>query len=240
MEDIQKSPPVTDTESDFADREIDFTKQFTTKRRENRASISFLTQSTVDEDSKCGFCTDESNCLCRAESLRSIQEPARPSQMSEPTRDWMDSRPLKNGPVSGPGTCADCIANPRQRAWCQRVAQLRGEASRPSSRRSSINSNSSRPMSPLSSRNDSVVDIESDKVTHNTTIGCRDAFKILDGRVSMESERMNWIRTLKPVSMNGPADDDMGRRYSALELDTASIIATLQQSMTSSLPTPPS
>lgn len=253
MQGLQKAP-------DFTDREIDFTKQFTSKRPDNRASISFLTadSNSVDPDSKCGFCTDDGNCLCKDEALRSLQDPTRPSEaMSQPSSSW--ASPTPSAALSGPGTCEDCMANPRQRAWCQRVAQLRNEdsGSRPSSRKSSISSVSvSGMLSPLNSRTDSVVDFPPEK-RNNSTIGCNDAFKLLDTvRMPMDSDRMDWIRTLKPVNVNAggmglgrPVPMEPMRRYSALELDTASIIATLQQSAANesrerrdaclSMPTPP-
>jgi hypothetical protein len=111
-------------------------------------------------------------------------------------------------------------------------------------------------LSPLNSRTDSVVDFPPEK-RNNSTIGCNDAFKLLDTvRMPMDSDRMDWIRTLKPVNVNAggmglgrPVPMEPMRRYSALELDTASIIATLQQSAANesrerrdaclSMPTPP-
>jgi hypothetical protein len=236
--------------NDYADREIDFTAQFASKRPrlDTRPSIAFLTQ-TSESDSRCGFCTDESNCLCKDESLRNLQEVQRNGdQILLPPRDWAramanGSRSARNGSaITGQaGTCDDCQANPRQRAWCQRVAQLRGSGNdfmpSPSSR--SRNSSIGSGIDPLSSRVDSAT--IPDMNLPKSSIGCSDTFKLLDGRVPMDNDKMDWVYSLNPVSPHTVRRDTLPtlepqRKYSALELDTAGVIATLQQSMAPLVP----
>ncbi|KAF2269506.1 hypothetical protein CC78DRAFT_281824 [Lojkania enalia] len=204
----------------FAEREIDFTAQFSKQRAkpETRTSIAFMTEQS-EADSKCGFCTDESNCLCRDESLRQLQETEGSNEREVDGVASIERKPVEHG-FAAPGSCDDCMANPLQRAWCQRVAQLK-------------NSSSDLPTPSPSSRNSSVGTLDTMEPVVNDSISCNEAFKLLDGRVSMDQDKMDWITNLRPIS---PATRQRAtlpplHRYSALELDTASVIATLQHSM---------
>ena len=165
----------------FADREIDFTTQFASKRPrvEQQPSVSLLTQSNNESDNKCGFCTDDSNCLCRDQSLQLNHDEILPNP-----------NVLK---ATGPGSCDACQTNPKQRAWCQRVAQLRNEEflPTPSSRNSSISS-------ALETMEPHIPDA-STPYGSRPTLGCNEAFKLFDGRVPMDSDNMDWVNNLKTV-----------------------------------------
>jgi hypothetical protein len=225
-----------DVNAKFADREIDFTAKFT--RAPPRPSANFTTMTGMPDGQNCGWCDDKPElCLCRDQSLRpeGLDGSAMLSQV--PGSDTMeDVKP--SSIVKGPGSCADCQANPRQRAWCQgvaRVAQLRAEATPPNSRRNSSRSLSLDVMEPK---------VES-RIDHNKacaspvgerSIGCSEAFKLLDGRVPMDLDNMDW-RNLKPVpniSMHRNERSDSFTMepgmYSAMELDASSILTTLQHS----------
>ncbi|KAF1967277.1 hypothetical protein BU23DRAFT_292826 [Bimuria novae-zelandiae CBS 107.79] len=192
----------------FADREIDFTAQFSSKRRQEPA-VSLMGQGSSESDAKCGFCTDGSNCLCRDQSLQ-FQD---------------DLVSASNGAkINAPGSCDACQSNPKQRAWCQRVAQLKtdGFLPPPGSRTSSISS-------ALDTMEPHIPDA-STPYGAKSSIGCNEAFKLLDGRVPMDADKMDWISTLRQVSSQARRDAMMhgySRNYSAIELDTAGIIATL-------------
>lgn len=200
----------------FADRETDFTAQFASKRSrvEQQPSVSLLDQSTSESDAKCGFCTDDHNCLCRDQSLQFQNVPR--------NRDSMV--PIsKNASLTGPGSCDACQSNPKQRAWCQRVAQLKSEEflPPPTSRNSSISST-------LDTMEPHIPDA-STPYGAKTSIGCSEAFKLFDGRVSMDSDKMEWISNLKQARRDTMVQHS--RKYSAIELDTAGIIATLGNTM---------
>ncbi|PSN74342.1 hypothetical protein BS50DRAFT_13811 [Corynespora cassiicola Philippines] len=211
----------------FAEREIDFTAQFSTKRQkiDQRPSIAFMTQ-TNEVDAKCGFCTDDSNCLCRDSSIQ-IDAMQRSDDVP-PATAWNSTPSDDKNAASGPGSCADCQANPRQRAWCQRVAQLRAEGSSnpptPSSRAGSIGSLDT--MEPP-------IDNASMGISRSS-IGCSDAFRLFKDRVPMDQDKMEWISNLRPVSpvsRRGSLPLSSPRKYSALEIDTAGVIATLGNTM---------
>ncbi|KAF2685336.1 hypothetical protein K458DRAFT_417396 [Lentithecium fluviatile CBS 122367] len=210
---------------DFTDREIDFTAQFSSKRARpvQRPSIAFMTEAS-EVDSKCGFCTDDLNCLCRDESLR-YQDIQRAPDEVITSSSPATKRSARGAVVSGPGSCADCQANPQQKAWCQRVAQLRTSSNdflpSPTSRTSSIGS-------ALGTMEPKLTDPYGNK----SSIGCSEAFKLLEGRVPMDQDKMDWIGNLKPVSQDRRDTlTQPSRKYSALELDTAGVIATLGSTM---------
>ncbi|KAF1847695.1 uncharacterized protein K460DRAFT_363741 [Cucurbitaria berberidis CBS 394.84] len=223
------------SDDEFKDREIDFTAKF----QAQRPAASLMPSNEMAKIHDCGWCDNNPEyCLCRDSTVRPNGEDDMPPLSQVTSGSSMDG--LKSSStMSGPGSCADCQANPRQRAWCQRVAQLRGEAtppsSRPSSRRNSNKSNTPDVLEPkVDSRIDNITACSS-PVVGERSIGCSEAFKLLDGRVPMDVDHMDW-RNLKPVPASVPHD---GRRdtftmepgmYSVMELDASSILTTLQHS----------
>lgn len=202
---------VVDRKIDFADREIDFTARFARSSRPDQQPSLLATNGEV-ENPKCGFCTDDVNCICRDQSLQQLpQEPVK---------------------ATGPGSCDACQTNPKQRAWCQRVAQLRNDESMPTpnSRASSIGS-------VLDTLEPHIPDA-STSYGSKTSIGCSDAFKLFDGRVPMDSDQMGWVSQLRTVPNRRDTVTQQPREYSAVELDTAGIIATLSNTMNPIRPRP--
>lgn len=227
----------SDDPAQFEEREIDFTAKFA---KRPRLEIASLLQPT---EAGCGFCTADSYCVCRDTALQALQpshDDVAPASRNEDTT-MTDVVPLKSKrrDTSGPGSCDACQRDPKQRAWCQRVAQLRTSESgnssfrsAPSSRASSIvSSDIGSPMEPRLNY-PAVPD-------RDRSIGCSDAYKLFDGRVETDRESMDWS-TLKPIAPDTHREPlpsiqaSTGankRQYSALELDTAGVIATLQQTM---------
>jgi hypothetical protein len=207
---LRRGSVETDDHKNFEELEIDFTAKFA--------------RSSNDDESRvmdCGFCQgDKEVCICRDTSLG-------PAAKDEPT-----SSP--NLAMTGPGSCADCQSNPKQRAWCQRVAQLRGEATPPSSRRNSSRGSSLDVMEPKTSTRFELNAAASSPIDGPRTVGCSDTFKLLTGRVSTEPNAME-TRYLKPVDQSFAQQDSRRDtftmepgRYSAMELDASSILTTLQ------------
>ncbi|KAL5383729.1 hypothetical protein DPSP01_005833 [Paraphaeosphaeria sporulosa] len=209
---VIQPPSQTSFVDPFADREIDFTAQFSKRGRADQQLSGTLLAQSNEPDSKCGFCTDESNCLCRDQTLQFQDVP--------PTDDSLSVK-------LGPGSCDACQTNPKQRAWCQRVAQLKKEEFRPpaTSRNSSVSST-------LETMEPHIPDA-STPYGAKQTLGCSEAFKLFDGRISMDQDKLDWISNLRRVPSQGRRDTMMhaSRQYSAIELDTAGIIATLGNTM---------
>lgn len=192
----------------FAEREIDFTTQFASKRSRTDQNPSSSIMAHANDDTNCGFCTDPSNCLCRDQSMAFAGND--------------DVKPQ----TKMPGSCDDCQRNPKQRAWCQRIAQLKNdEFLPPPSRNSSIGS-------ALETMEPHIPDASA-QYNSKMSIGCSATFKLLDGRVPMDQDKMDWIGNLKQVPPNARRDTMVHnpREYSALEIDTAGIIATLGNTM---------
>lgn len=201
-----KATPVSDP---FAERETDFTAQFARKggRPMNRAAISFVTEAEADVD--CGFCDGGRHCVCKDTSLHPLNIP---QAHEEPTLSDVKSLPL-DPTATGPGSCAECQANPRQREWCQKVA---------------LNKNAGRSLDTMEPR----ITDASATYGEKSSIGCSEAFKLFDGRVSMDNDKMDWVGSLRPLSnIMQDTPSEQTRKYSALELDTASVIATLGSTM---------
>ncbi|KAF2826891.1 hypothetical protein CC86DRAFT_370024 [Ophiobolus disseminans] len=218
----------TPKREDTSELETDFTATFATAP--SRAELDF---SIDGEHQTCGFCTSPENCLCRDSSLRSSGDEMTPlSQATSATS--MSSAPASTLAKGSPGSCADCQANPQQRAWCQRVAQLRDEAT-PSSRRRSARSSSLHVMEPKVESTLDKLSQKSSPVGGIRSVGCTDAYKLFDGRVSMDVDHPEW-KQLRPIqSQSTPQDSRRDTfmsmepgRFSAMELDAGSILTTLQ------------
>jgi hypothetical protein len=202
--------PHASKKEDFSEPEVDFT---TYRSAPSRMELEFT------EDQACGFCTRPDNCLCRDETLRSSSSGAPLSRVTSATSVSSAPPPAKGTP----GSCEACLADPEQQKRCQGLAaQL----------------NSSRTMEP---RYGSSID----KLAQNSTtipgirsVGCSEAFGLLDGRVSMDMDSPEW-RQLRPLQ---PNHQDSIRRdtimsmepsmepgtYNAMEIDVGSILTTLQ------------
>ena len=235
MTGIQRSGPAQmDEESRFADREIDFTTKY--HRSRQRLRTAFLPSNEIIKDHDCGWCEDHPEyCLCKDLSLRPVGEDASVPLSQVTTSPSIEH--VKPGPLTNePGSCSDCQNNPQQQAWCRRVAQLRSEATARNSRRTSIRSTTLDVMEPKA-----VTRIDPDHAyvpltIRERSIGCSETFKLLDGRVPLDANNMDW-RNLKPVSTSMHHDSHSDTftmepgTYSAFELDASSVLTTLQHSI---------
>jgi hypothetical protein len=209
MQDVQGQPPKVEDPSEL---EIDFT---TYPSAPPRAEIDFTIEG---EHESCGFCTRPDNCLCRDESLRSSSSGTALSQVTSATSVSSAPAPAKGTP----GSCAACLADPEQQRRCQGLAaQL----------------NSPTTMEP---RFDSSIDRlpqKSSTIPGIRSVGCSEAFGLLDGRVSMDIDSPEW-RQLRPLQRQDLRRDTVMSTepsmepgtYSAMEVDVGSILTTLQHS----------
>ncbi|KAF2023192.1 hypothetical protein EK21DRAFT_17256, partial [Setomelanomma holmii] len=225
MEGVQMQPAKIE---DHSELEIDFTSVFARPA----PPIDFMSMSEGEHQS-CGFCTRPDNCLCRDESIRSTNDAAPLSQIMSNTS--ANSVPAL-APVKGtPGSCDACQRNPEQKAWCQRVAQLRGEATPPQSRRNSARSNSVDVMEPKVNSNIDRFSQKSSPIPGIRSVGCTETYKLFDGRVPMDVDHPDWrqLRPIQPIADKPRRDTMMSMEpgmFSAMEVDVGSILATLQHS----------
>ncbi|UPX19807.1 uncharacterized protein EKO05_0010058 [Ascochyta rabiei] len=199
------------------DLEMDFTATFA------RPSTALLDEDQKLHDS-CGFCENGGHCVCRdaREKLQAEAELAPLSRMSSDVS-------AQNKKIA-PGGCADCQTDPARRAWCLRVAQLREDGHR--SRR---NSGPRSPQSldtlepPVVSKIDMNISRAS-PIPGKRSVGCSETFRLLDGRIPMDDPSA-WSN-LRPMLSDGRRDTFTmePRVYSAMEIDAADIITTMQNS----------
>ncbi|QRD05386.1 hypothetical protein JI435_155360 [Parastagonospora nodorum SN15] len=211
MQDVQSQAPKAEDPSEL---EIDFT---TYRPVPSREEVDF----TIDgEHQSCGFCTRPDNCLCRDESLRSSSTGAPLSTVTSATSVSSLSIP----PKGTPGSCAACLADPEQQKRCQGLAaQL----------------NSPTTMEPRFEPSVDKLAQKSSTIPGIRSVGCSEAFGLLDGRVSMDMDSPEW-RQLRPLQSTHPEtrrDTLMSMEpsmepgtFSAMEVDVGSILTTLQHS----------
>lgn len=180
----------------------------------------------LDDDQKlhdsCGFCENGGHCVCRDAREKLLAEVELPP-LSRVTSGA--SQPKK---TILPGGCDECQTNPARRAWCLRVAQLREEEG-PRSRRNS---------GPRSPKIDTLEPPVVSQIDMNTSraspipgkrsVGCSETFTLLDGRIPMDDP--SAFLTLRPMLSDGRRDTFTmePRVYSAMEIDAADIITTMQ------------
>ncbi|KAF2626662.1 hypothetical protein BU25DRAFT_411637 [Macroventuria anomochaeta] len=183
----------------------------------------------LDDDQKihdsCGFCENGGHCVCRdaREKLQAEAELAPLSRVSSGASAQTKKLIL-------PGGCDECQTNPARRAWCLRVAQLREEEG-PRSRRNP--GPRSPKMDTLEPPVVSQIDMNISRaspVPGKRSVGCSETFTLLDGRIPMDDPSV--FRTLRPMLSDGRQDTFTmePRVYSAMEIDAADIITTMQNS----------
>tara|TARA_R110002003_G_scaffold534_19_gene20330 strand:- start:4106 stop:5653 length:1548 start_codon:yes stop_codon:yes gene_type:complete len=212
---------------DPSELEIDFTSAFV----KPPPTIDFMIEG---EHQTCGFCTRPDNCFCRDESIRTSVDDG--ASLIQVTSSASGRIATASTPVKGtPGSCDACQQNPEQKAWCQRVAQLRGEATPPLSRRNSARSNSLDVMEPKINSTIDRFSQKSSPIPGIRSVGCTETYKLFDGRVPMDVDHPEW-RQLRPIqpTPNGPRRDTIMSMepgtFSAMEVDVGSILTTLQHS----------
>ncbi|KAF1962283.1 hypothetical protein CC80DRAFT_487785 [Byssothecium circinans] len=218
-----KAPRIQSPVNAYAAQEIDFTTQWMSRRgvqsQQPEQAHHPASQFLSDTDQSCGFCTDVNNCMCRGPSLN-FQDMTRNGCDTDPPSASGGRRTVPTPVTTVPGSCPDCQANPNQKAWCQRVAKLRNSADNISHASSSRNSSIG---SALETMEPYIPDASLS--LRERSIGCSEAYKLFEGRYSMDQDKMDWIGNLKTIPSSAP------RKYSALELDTAAVIATLGNTM---------
>ena len=233
----------------FQDLEQDFTNYGRTNLVLNDSSNSYVTEGrevseSVDvvvvdreEDSvappskaiinpsdpdPCGFCTNPTNCLCRGETITKLQADGRSTLPSSPKAN---SKSSGSSPRIKPGTCAQCMANPEQRRFCEGLAKsrpLKSEGDGPSTKR--------RRLSSIQAKGD--------------VVSCNEAYAIYaqQRRPSASSEKdfetfyKGCIRATAPPTSKRKAKggpDEPSQRYSAYDVELAGCLLQLRRSSNS-------
>lgn len=210
-----------DTEQDVEDTEIDFTAQYS---RQPIAKIGNpgQNQSAIAVDS-CGFCQDNTLCICAQlavdlpmqntlDSTGNIQRPGLTAALKEPPLE-------KSGHMTGPGTCAQCLADPTSALFCKSLAASRSDPFGPNIPVSNgyqlHNPKSSRNQNPFASAASAGDDLE--------RLTCADAFKTLSQHPAFD-QASKELKTWVPQLSTGRD----GLQPTRMEVDAVSVMGVLK------------
>jgi hypothetical protein len=159
---------------------------------------------TSEQQPECGFCTDTENCICRL--TENVE-----SQNSVPVSLLMNSQTSVSR--RAPGSCPKCQSDPKQREWCRSLAKMH-----------KLEEKESFTLAPIE---------ETPRHPSIYSVGCNETYQFV-GQVLPNSNRMDWAASLSPVPHGSsrpiilPSLRHIGdRSYSAYEINSASILATL-------------
>ncbi|KAL9003940.1 MAG: hypothetical protein Q9188_003211 [Gyalolechia gomerana] len=214
-----------DTNQESANNEIDFTFRFSTKKPPNlttSASSASLPTAGPNPD-PCGFCQDDTPCICAEMALEAIKSEAPPTAENLKINSSTPSNPC----INGPGTCAQCLSNANSTLFCKSLA-----ATRPGYRPNQSftpeimaeNTNEELPLTPSS--NTDCPTSEADKsnlAVTGPTLTCADAYETLSRHPAFEQasqELSTWMPQLATV----PGD----KERTAFEVEAASVMGVLR------------
>ena len=221
----QTMPELSDASS-VAEVETDFTNFF--KPNVTGASgpgfPANKRPSAVLAAEKCGFCTDDSNCLC-SEAMIGV-DATTTANRSKAYSPLDRATPRYSAPVQPtiqPGTCPACQANPEQKAFCESLAVER--AANRTTNSEDAGRSAKRP------RLD----------TPNTvSIPCAEAFPLFQ-RLSRSGSNITYDVLYQELMQSQPSNrheaqadepnsvENKGRQYSAFEADIGEVLASLHR-----------
>ncbi|KAK2756441.1 hypothetical protein FQN54_005334 [Arachnomyces sp. PD_36] len=139
-ESTKRSRPDLTVKPDPEEMEIDFTSRFASAP-DAATTSNAPSPSTFD---RCGFCQDGTPCICaemaaeeeteknnaRDTRLAPIQNFSQftPPPSDGDVRSELTLPPINNPCANGPGTCAQCVADPRSTLFCKSLAAARSSA----------------------------------------------------------------------------------------------------------------
>ena len=194
--------------------EIDFTSQFATPARPTLlTAASTVSIPAVAPPDPCGFCDDGTACLC-AEMAKdkafsdNLKPP--PSSLPTPTKKTTNSATDSDLCVNGPGTCKQCLSDPRSTLFCKSVA----------ANRTSLATDADKPNGSLTS-----TQAETNGTTE-PTLTCADAFTTLSRHPAFDqasSELGSWVPQLAAARKPASRPD-----RTAYEIEAASVMSVLK------------
>ena len=211
------SPPSTTDnkrarqDSNFDDTaEIDFTAQFATSRPPTlTTSVSSSSIPAIASLDQCGFCSTGGICICAELSKENDIKPL-PSLLPTSSQESANGV-VSSGPwVKGPGTCAQCLSNPKSKSFCKSVAAAR------SSTLSNLNHVNGTAL-PTTGQTNGVSE---------PTLTCADAFTTLSRHPGFDqatSEMSTWVPQLAAVRKPASRPD-----RTAYDIEAASVMSVLK------------
>ena len=201
--------------SDLDDNtEIDFTYQFATPARPALStSASTVSIPAVAPTDPCGFCDDGTACLCAemakdkafSDDLKPPPPPL-PTVIQKPT----NGAPTTDPCINGPGSCKQCLSDPRSTLFCKSVAATRITLAPDPNKANE---------SPTSTQTET-------NGTTEPTLTCADAFTTLSRHPAFDqasSELGSWVPQLAAARKPASRPD-----RTAYEIEAASVMAVLK------------
>ena len=202
-------PELVSDHSSPEDMEIDFTHAF-------KPSAGILPKAE-----RCGFCEDGGKCICaEAEAEMGLVLPAPAPAISLATKQ---PQPMPAKTVK-PGTCPQCQADPKQKAYCESLARTRLEdrgepEGEPASKRTRTSTSKRDVSVPCSDAYELYKRYSSSKDTPSYDDVYRDYVK------SHPKDASSRRTTVSTTATSGSGES----KFSAYETDIAAVIATLHQ-----------
>lgn len=212
------------------ENEIDFTTHFSPKKPPNlitSASSTSISASATDPD-PCGFCQDDTPCICAEMAFEAIKSEPRPSlSRIQSTTDQVptDLASSSNPCINGPGTCAQCISDANSTLFCKSLAATRSNNQQPM-QISSAKPVASPPPTPTDSNQfpDSIETPSNPQIiTRGVTLSCADAYETLSRHPAFEQASLE-LSTWMPQLATVPG----GKERTAFEVEAASVMGVLR------------
>ena len=248
------------------DQEIDFTAMFASRPRPQLlrdSSVEVISVHSGEQD-PCGFCSDGTPCICAQMAAEagnqhaSLQHSVLPNntnsiahQLSHqgftppPSEgDVATSLPLQRtnttttpSCLSGPGTCAQCRADPNSTLFCKSLAASRSLASTSTNPESSLgccggaatSTTCCRTTRSTRSHPQPHIQPVPSSSSSSITLSCADAYTTLSrhpGYERAQGDMAGWMGKLLPMPV--PVSRE-GKPVTAMEIDAANVMTVLKE-----------
>ncbi|KAI4116185.1 MAG: hypothetical protein LQ345_003348 [Seirophora villosa] len=227
------SPPANDENKRFRQdpfpepqgNEIDFTARFSSKKPPNliTSSSSISLPAAATNPDPCGFCQDDSPCICAEMAMEAVKSQNRFGTSADEAASSARSNPC----VNGPGTCAQCLTDANSTLFCKSLAATR-PGYRPYQTTASPPKESDvyceeLPPTPSSSTDFPASESRTSPPITGPTLTCADAYETLSRHPAFDrasEELSTWMPQLATV----PG----GRERTAFEVEAASVMGVLK------------
>lgn len=230
--------------------EIDFTARFAAPHHESTASP--VSSPPVDP---CGFCQDGTPCICaemaaqedqrrrgsafennRLAPIQNISQftppPSDSDVRSEVTLPPISQATAANPCANGPGTCAQCVSDPRRTLFCKTLAASRSASGTPTGCCGGKGADGGccqtrAPPPPPPRRNPA----NTDRASTPLTLSCADAFTTLSRHPNFSrasDELTSWLPKLHTLPNPQDVSQTTTASRAAMEVEAASVMGVLR------------
>ncbi|KAG8529757.1 uncharacterized protein KY384_005238 [Bacidia gigantensis] len=204
-----KRARLSDIHEDFENNEIDFTAQFASRKATKipSSTVNVASEPSNMAPDRCGFCNDETECICAAIATEISQQQGSAQQVGDldQTLNASSTNEISNSCTKNPGNCAQCRADPQSKVFCRTFAATRATVTDKSASTTARNTSNT---------------------ATERTFSCADAFTRLSqhqGFPQASHDLGSWVSQLAAVPRT---DETEGR--TAFEIEAASVMSVLK------------